>query len=80
MSEQIEFEEEEFDTSFNGQTIRRLGKLLIPYKWGVAAFLLTVMAVSGLDSYFTYLSARIIDEGILAKNTAVLLQIIVQDL
>ena len=78
MSEQIEFEEEEFDTSFNGQTIRRLGKLLIPYKWGVLGFLLAVLIVAGLDSYFTYLSAQIIDDGILAQNTTVLLQIIVK--
>ena len=78
MSELIEFEEEEFDTSFNGQTIRRLAKLLIPYKWGVLGFLFTVMVVSGLDSYFTYLSARIIDEGIIAKNVAVLTEILTQ--
>ena len=78
MSEQIEFEEEEFDTSFNGQTIRQLGKLLIPYKWGVLGFLLAVLIVAGLDSYFTYLSAQIIDDGILAQNTTVLLQIIVK--
>jgi ATP-binding cassette subfamily B protein len=78
VSEHIEFEEEEFDTSFNGQTIRRLGKLLIPYKWGVLGFLVTVMIVSGLDSYFTYLSARIIDEGIIARNQTVLMQIIAQ--
>jgi ATP-binding cassette, subfamily B, bacterial len=78
VSELIEFEEEEFDTSFNGQTIRRLVKLLAPYKWGVLGFLFTVMVVSGLDSYFTYLSARIIDEGIIAKNVAVLTEILIQ--
>lgn len=78
MSEQIEFEEEEFDAKFSGQTIRRLGKLLIPYKWGVLAFLLTVMAVSGLDSYFTYLSKLIIDDGIVAGNREALTQIIIQ--
>ena len=78
MSEQIEFEEEEFETSFNGQTIRQLGKLLIPYKGRVLGFLLAVLAVAGLDSYFTYLSAQIIDDGILAENTTVLLQIIVK--
>jgi ATP-binding cassette subfamily B protein len=78
VSEQIEFEEEEFDAKFSGQTIRRLAKLLIPYKWGMIGFLFTVMAVSGLDSYFTYLSARIIDEGIIAGNREVLTQIIIQ--
>ncbi len=78
MSELIEFEEEEFDAKFTGHTIRRLLKLVLPYKWRVLGFLLTVMAVSGLDSYFTYLSKLIIDEGIVAKNQAALTQIIVQ--
>lgn len=78
MSEHIEFEEEEFSTSFTGRTIRRLGGLLKPYKLWVVGFLLTVMAVSGLDSYFTYLSARIIDEGIIAQNVEVLTQIMAQ--
>jgi ATP-binding cassette subfamily B protein len=58
MSEHIEFEEEEFDSSFNGQTIRRLLSLLKPYTVWVLGFLSTVMLVSGLDSYFTYLSAH----------------------
>lgn len=78
MSEQIEFEEEEFDTSFSGKTIRRLGKLLIPYKWGVIFFLIAVMTVSGLDSYFTYLSKLIIDNGIVARDREALTQIIIQ--
>ncbi len=78
MAEQIEFEEEEFATSLSGKTLRRLGKLLIPYKWGVLAFLVAVVITSWLDSYFTYLSKRIIDEGILGQNQAVLMQIIVQ--
>ena len=64
MSEHIELEEEEFDAKFNGQTIRRLIGLLRPYALWVIGFLATVMMVSGLDSYFTYLSARMVDEGI----------------
>jgi hypothetical protein len=39
VSEHIEFEEEEFDTSFNGQTIRRLLSLLKPYTVWVLGFL-----------------------------------------
>ncbi len=78
MSEHIEFEEEEFTTRFSGQTIQRLGKLLLPYKWWVLGFLVTVMVVSGLDSYFTYLSMRIIDEGIVAGNVEVLTGIVLQ--
>lgn len=78
MSEHIEFEEEEFDTRFSGQTIRRLVNLLRPYMWWVVGFVTTVMIVSGLDSYFTYLSARIVDEGIIAGNWELLVQIVEQ--
>ena len=78
MSEHIELEEEEFDAKFNGQTIRRLIGLLRPYALWVIGFLATVMMVSGLDSYFTYLSARMVDEGIIGKNWTVLVQIVEQ--
>jgi ATP-binding cassette subfamily B protein len=44
----------------------------------VIGFLVAVMAVSGLDSYFTYLSKLIIDNGIVAGNRAALTQIIIQ--
>ena len=76
MSEHIELEEEEFDARFSGQTIRRLIGLLRPYALWVAGFLITVMMVSGLDSYFTYLSARMVDEGITSKNWALLVQLV----
>lgn len=78
MTEHIELEEEEFDARFSGQTIRRLIGLLRPYALWVAGFLITVMMVSGLDSYFTYLSARMVDEGITGKNWTVLVQIVEQ--
>ncbi len=78
MSEHIEFEEEEFNTRFSGKTIRRLVGLLRPYLLWVAGFLTTVMIVSGLDSYFTFLSKRIVDEGIIAGNWALLVQIVEQ--
>lgn len=78
MSEHIEFEEEEFSTRFSGQTIRRLASLLRPYSLWVLGFLSMVMVVSGLDSYFTYLSKRMVDEGISAGNWAMLVQIVEQ--
>ena len=78
MTEHIELEEEEFDARFSGQTIRRLIGLLRPYTLWVIGFLATVMMVSGLDSYFTYLSARMVDEGIIAKNWELLVQIVEQ--
>jgi ATP-binding cassette, subfamily B, bacterial len=68
MSDQYEYEEEEFNTSFNGRTILRIVSRLRPYWVMVIAFLGTVAAVSVLEAYFTYLSKRIIDEGIVARS------------
>lgn len=76
MSEHIEFEEEEFDSKFNGQTIRRLLSLLKPYILWVSGFLGTVLLVSGLDSYFTYLSALMVDDAIATGNFAHLIEIV----
>lgn len=72
MSTMIEFEEEEFTTQFNGQTVLRILQQLRPYWRWVAGFLITVLVVSFLESYFTYLSKRIIDEAIVARNVGAL--------
>ena len=62
------FEEEEFHTSFNGRTVLRILEQVKPHwKW-VVGFLIGVTLVSVLNSYFTYLSKLIVDEGILAGN------------
>ncbi len=69
------YEEEEFTTQFNGKTLLRIIGLARPHiKW-VIGFLLTIMLVSALDSYFTFLSKRIIDEGILPGNREALVEI-----
>ena len=78
MSEHIELEEEEFDGSFNGQTIRRLIRLLKPYTLWVIGFLSAVMLVSGLDSYFTYLSALMVDDAIATGSFDYLVEIVRQ--
>ncbi|MEJ2556455.1 MAG: ABC transporter ATP-binding protein [Anaerolineae bacterium] len=73
----FEFEEEEFNAQFNGKTILRILSQTRPHwKW-VAGFMLTVAMVSFLDSYFTFLSKRIIDEGIVAGNRAALTRIVI---
>ena len=70
------FEEEEFSTQFNGRTILRIIKQARSHwKW-VVGFIIMIALVSTLDSYFTYLSKRIIDEGILAKDLPALRNII----
>lgn len=71
------FEEEEFETRFNGRVFRRiLGLTKSHWKW-VLGFIITIAVVSALDSFFTYLGKRIIDDGILAKNREVLVQILI---
>jgi len=62
------FEEEEYTSQINSRTLLRILALTKPYKSWVVGFLLTVIFVSGLDSFFTFLSKRIIDEGIVAKD------------
>jgi ATP-binding cassette subfamily B protein len=72
MADIHEFEEEEFTTQFNGRTFARiLGQVKPHWKW-VAGFLIGIALVSVMDSYFTYLGKRIIDEGILAQDRAAL--------
>jgi ATP-binding cassette subfamily B protein len=73
-----QFEEEEFTAEFNGKTfLRILGTTRSHWKW-VVGFLLAVAFISALDSYFTYLSKLIIDEGILASDKEALLALVIQ--
>lgn len=72
------FEEEEFDTKFNGRTIMRiLYQVRSHWQW-ILGFVLMIALVSILDSYFTFLSKRIIDEGIVTGNTDILRSIVTQ--
>ncbi|MDA1330032.1 MAG: ABC transporter ATP-binding protein [Chloroflexi bacterium] len=78
MSDHTEFQEEEFSATFNGKTILRiLAQTKAHWPW-VLGFLLMITLVSVLDSYFTFLSKRIIDEGIGAGNREVLIGIMKQ--
>lgn len=70
MSDNYMFEEEEFSSQFNGDTLRRIIKQLAPYKVWAFGFLFSVAAVSFLDALFTYLNKLIIDEGIIAGDIA----------
>jgi len=75
MSEEY-LEDEDFQTKFTGKTFLRILGLTKPHwKW-VVGFLLAIASVSGLDSFFTYLSKRIIDEGIVAGNKEALIGIL----
>ncbi len=71
------YEEEEFESRFNGKTFRRILGLTRPHwKW-VVGFLITIAVVSSLDALFTYLGKRIIDDGIVARNSAMLVNILI---
>jgi ATP-binding cassette, subfamily B, bacterial len=75
MSDQ-HFEEEEFSTDFNGKTVLRvLAQALPHWKW-LITFLVAIALTSGLDSYFTFLGKRIVDDGIVAGSQEVLVQIL----
>jgi ATP-binding cassette subfamily B protein len=70
MPEYDQFEEEEFTTQFNGRVVTRIAKLTLPYWTWVLGFVLMIALCAVLDSVFTLLSARIIDDGILAGDRA----------
>lgn len=70
------FDEEEFESKFNGKTLARILKLTVPHiKW-VIGFLLTIAVVAGLDSIGTYLVKMVIDDGILAGNQAAVVNVL----
>ncbi len=72
------FEEEDFDTKFNGRTIMRiLFQVKSHWQW-ILGFIMMIALVSIIDSYFTFLSKRIIDEGIVTGNTDILRGIVTQ--
>jgi ATP-binding cassette subfamily B protein len=62
------FDEEEFDSKFDGGTLARIfGLVRVHWKW-VVGFLIAVGFVSILESYFTLLTKRIIDEAIIPRD------------
>lgn len=70
------FDEEEFDSKFDGRTLIRILGLVKPHwKW-VAGFLAAIGVVSVMESYLTYLTKRIIDEAIIPRNADALWSII----
>lgn len=70
------FEEEEFESQFNGKTIIRILAQTKPHWYWVVGFLLTIILVSFLDSFFTFLSKQIIDKGIIAQDKGALREIV----
>jgi ATP-binding cassette subfamily B protein len=73
---QFEFEEEEFNTEFNGKTVLRLLAQTKPHWPWLIGFLLSIALVSALDSYSTFLGKRIVDEGIIAGDKEMLIHLV----
>jgi ATP-binding cassette subfamily B protein len=68
-------EEEEFTSEFNSKTIKRILSLTMPHwKW-LVGFIFSIFFVSFIDAYFTFLSKRIIDDGIIAGDKSELVNI-----
>jgi len=73
---EFEFEEEEFTTKFNGRiVVRMLAQTASHWPW-LVGFLVAITVVAGIDSYFTFLSKRIVDEGIRAGDRAMLARLV----
>jgi len=73
-----EFDEEEFSTEFTGRTILRILTLAKPHWYWVIGFVFSIGLVSILEAYLTFLSKRIVDEGIQAGNFVALKNIVIQ--
>jgi ATP-binding cassette subfamily B protein len=72
-----EFEEEEFSTQFNGATVLRVLAQTKPHWLLVAGFLFCIITVAFIESATTYLSAQIIDQGIIPGDIPALTRIII---
>ena len=76
MSTFEEFEEKDYGR-LNTHIVRRLLSLLKPHWRWVIGFLLCIALVSMLESYTTYLSALIIDDGIIAGSREAIVRTII---
>lgn len=73
----IELEEEEYTSQLTAPVFRRIAKLVAPYWSWALGFVLTILAVSALDAYFTYLNKNIVDQGINLGDPAAVTRIAV---
>jgi len=76
MSDNSDFEEEEFTTEFNGQTLLRILQQALPHWPLLIGVVVLITLTSVVESYQTYLSKRIIDEGIVAGDMEMLTRLV----
>jgi ATP-binding cassette, subfamily B, bacterial len=72
VSDYDEFQEEEFSSKLDLRTLKRIAGLVKPHWQWMLGFFSAIAIISVLDSYFTFLSKKIIDEAILPGNTRIL--------
>lgn len=70
---QYEFEEEEFTTTFNGHTLRRMLGLTRPHWRWLVGFMALITFVALQDGVFNFLKKQIIDLGITPRDTTALM-------
>ena len=70
----IHFEEEEFETQFNGRTVLRILSQAKPHWHYLVAFLITISLVALIDSIFTYITKLIVDDAIIGENSQALIE------
>lgn len=70
-----DFDEEEFSTSMNTRTLWRILGMLRNYKGMTAAFIISIGTVAFLEALLTRLLGFIIDEAVIPRNPARLLEI-----
>ena len=78
MSEHEQFEEEEFETEFNGQTVARILRQGLVHWPLMSGYLFSMVLTALLEGYYTFLGKRIIDEGILVGNADQVMRLLLQ--
>lgn len=68
-------EEEEYTSQLTAPVFKRIVELVSPYWSWVLGFVLTILAVSALDAYFTYLNKDIVDKGINLRDSATVMRL-----
>ncbi len=71
----IELEEDEYTSQITGATFKRIVGLLKPHWQWAAGFVVTILATSVIDAYFTYINLQIVDTGIVPGDTTVLMRL-----
>ncbi len=74
-NEITEIEEDEFTSQLTTPVFRRIMGLITPYWIRVMGFIVTILLVSILDAYFTYINKNIVDMGINMKDSATVLRL-----